>query len=404
MVSSSRRVRRFVLAGITRALALLLGGGAFVHLRAESSWQQMLAAEASLRAELMAAPHRRTPLWGEAHEGSAFAAYEEALALTHTLMARDDDELLATLRDTDEQVAARRAELRARWAPAVALLRTGAHAADTAPLRGSARDEEAAPANLLQCRWLANAAVFEARAARHAGRGVDAVRHTLDAATLGVDLLRRGVLIDQMIGGAIVVIGTAEAWPEPALARLDRAALDELAAGLERLDAMLPEHADFTGELVFLARQLRTLAPDEPWLPSGLAGWRFGFSARWMLADAFTCWAGTVRELAATTAHAWPLRRATLELEGNEAAASGNPVLAMVVPNVVAAEASLRQVVALVRLLRMAVDRHRGLDLPPLRDPLGDGPIQVTRTGDEIQLRCAGADERANLQRVVRLR
>ncbi len=80
----------------------------------------------------------------------------------------------------------------------------------------------------------------------------------------------------------------------------------------------------------------------------------------------------------------------------------GNPALTAFVPNLAAAETSLRQAVAMLRLLRMSVDLHRGLDLPPLPDPLADGPIVVTTGHDGVRLACVGAEQRALLARDVR--
>lgn len=393
------RQRHFVLAGIVTAIALLLGGGAVVQFRAESTWRAMQAEQTALQAAWDGRPHHRRAAWGETTGDVAFRHYERATTLAKELSRTDSDELLQTLRSSDEQVATERIALRQRWQPVLDALRAGAHAADVTP-PGTPASARAPIVNLLDCRWVANAAVFEARALRHQGEGVMAVQHTLDAATFGADLVRRGLLINQMIGGAILAIGGSEAWPETALARLDRDALDLLALGLERIDRELPETLDQRGELLFLAHSLQQVSPDPTVVPTPSA-WRYGFSTRWMLSDAFTRTLATAREFANASHLAWPQRKALIELELGQLAGSGNPVLVQMVPNLAAAEQGHRHGIARLRLLRMSVDLHRGRDVPPLRDPLGDGPIHVTRTDEGVRLHCADADD-PSLVRLVR--
>jgi hypothetical protein len=226
------------------------------------------------------------------------------------------------------------------------------------------------------------------------------VRRTLDAATFGADLMRRGLSVNQLVGQAMLNAATVP-WSDAAIAMLDRAALDELATGLERLDRGLPEAADQTGELLFLANALQRPAsqPDAWPMPSA---WRFGMSTRWMAADAFLRAAGAARELARADTRSWPLRAAILDMEAANLTNASNPVFEICSPLFPSIELNRREALAILRLLRMAVDRHRGLDVPPLRDPLGDGPIVVTKTDGGAQLRCAGGDTRPHLARDVR--
>ena len=76
--------------------------------------------------------------------------------------------------------------------------------------------------------------------------------------------------------------------------------------------------------------------------------------------------------------------------------------LAMLVPNLVSAEQSLREGIAAVRLLRMAVALHRGEDAPPLPDPLGDGALRVEPAAEGTRLSSAGTAARPQLVRIVR--
>jgi len=315
------------------------------------------------------------------------------------LLRADNDALVATLRRSDAEVAEQTGELRARWQPVVDVLRAGAHAERALPPLQPLDGAPTGISNLLSCRWVANAAVFAARAARHEGRGVEAVQRTLDAATFGADIARHGTMVEQMIGVAILTIGSGEAWPEPALARLDHDALSLLADGLERIDRSLPPWLDQHAELLFLARALRSQPAGDDWMPA--ATWRFLFSEQWMIADAFDRVADLANELVRTRELPWPQRQALLEQECAAVTDGDNPLAATCVPHLASAEGNIREGIASLRLLRMAVDRHLGRDLPPLRDPLGDGPIRVRATDEGVRLWCAGDDQRPNRARLV---
>ncbi|MBX3465081.1 MAG: hypothetical protein KF830_18075 [Planctomycetes bacterium] len=379
--------RRAALAVFAALAVLTLGAAVAVPLQADAAWRAMQAEAATLRGELAAQPPQRAVLWGEPGPGNAHAHYAAAAALARALARDHQRDLVALLPHGQDLDGSRHAALRSRWRELLVPLRAGAAAADASwPAPGDG-DLEAPIANLLDWRWLANAAVFEARARLHEGRDLEAVQPTLDAAMLAADLLRRGRLVEQTMGLALLAIGTTEAWPERALARLERGALDLLATGLARLDASLPTTLDDRIELLHLAACIAQAPTEAEWLPAGVSTWRFGFSARWLLADAFLRQAGRSRRLQANGDAPWPARLATLDREG--AAASGNPVAATLLPSLVAAEGTWRLQLARLRLLRLAVDLHRGVEPPAVVDPIGGGPIAITSGPDGVRLACA---------------
>lgn len=389
--------RRAVLAGIVTSLAVLLGGGAVVHFRAERSWTAMQQAVRTLQTEWDGRAHRREPLWGEATADRAHEHYQRAMAAAKELERDHHGALVKLLARSDAQVAAE-LELRKAWQPVLGPLRDGARAANVKPKVSPDSDPEEQVANLLAARWVANAAMFEARVLRHEGRHVDAVRRSLDAATFGADMMRDAVLINQMIGVAVIAIATDKAWGDEALAAIAPEALEALAAGLERLDASLPETLDLTSELLLCAWALQNTGSDEQWMPSA---WRFGFSTRWMISEAFVDYAAIADELAGASVSPWPERQAMFTLATEEALRSPNPLASVVIPHLSSAESHCRMTIATLRLLRMAVDLHRGRDLPPLRDPLGDGPLLVHREENGVRLRSAGSTDQRLLERFV---
>jgi hypothetical protein len=58
-----------------------------------------------------------------------------------------------------------------------------------------------------------------------------------------------------------------------------------------------------------------------------------------------------------------------------------------------AAERDARAMRTQLRLLRMSIDLHRGRDVPPLPDPLGDGPLRVRHTSTGVRLHSAAAEQ-----------
>lgn len=396
------RKRRFAVKLAIGLAVAALAIGIAVPFRADAAWLVMTAEVAALRAEVRAVPPHRDVLWGEPSPGDARVHWARATAAARTLQQHHHAELLALLPHSGADITTRHRAVREAWQPVLAALRAGAAAADCAATVPGEAGRPARIENLLDCRWVANAAVFEARALRQEGRHREAVQCTLDAAALSRDLLRTGVLIDQMIGCATLAIATTEAWPEPALDDLDDDALALLATGLARLDTSLPAVLDDRVERLFLAAEIERSTGDEQWLPSFGASWRFGFSTRWMLADAFLQHSALARRLAGRTNAPWPERLALWERESAATLAGGNPVLAVCLPNLSSAEGNWREQLGALRLLRGAIELHRGNPMPKLLDPIAGQPIAMATTDGAITLTCASTGNRPAKQRVVR--
>ena len=121
--------------------------------------------------------------------------------------------------------------------------------------------------------------LLEARARRAEGRYVDAVHLTLDVMAMGAACVQDGVLINQMVGAALVSIAV-DAWPDEALRAAGAEALQTLRDGLARIDARLPATLDLDAELREMADALLSVPDQQDWC--GVGSWRYGFSTRWM--------------------------------------------------------------------------------------------------------------------------
>lgn len=394
------RHRRMLLGSILSLVIVVAGSAAVVRQRTDLAWSAMQKQIHTIDAAWQLRDHRRLPLYGEGAEGRAFDGYEHAIELARAISLGDNKELNATLPHKDDRKVEGTEELRERWRPAIDALRTASQCNDARPPQTSADAPETGipPAHVV--RWLVNMTVLEARALRIEGKPREAVKRTLDAATFGADLMQSGLLINTMWGAAMVAIAVDEAWPENALSQLDAPSLDLLAEGLDRLDRRLPTFTDLDGELRFIGHWLQHM-PVEENKDLSPASWRFGFSTRWMAADAYLRFAAAGERIVDGPNLSWPQRKAWLELEIQQMTASGNPLTAMMVPNLMSSESTLREVQTRVRLVRMAVAAHRGIQSHPLQDPLGAGPFAVAKDGDRVVFRSAGRRGEKAIERSV---
>jgi hypothetical protein len=386
-----------MLFGVAAATALLLSGIAIVDLRAGAGLASMQTLTRELQREFDARPFTREPLWGSASAERAFDHYDKAMAQAAALI-EPPKRMAEFWKHRREPANAKHDALRAQWQPLVNSMRIGAHATDIRPVRVG--EKHFHTTNLLAARGLCNLAIDAAERALDTGDQQTAIELTLDASTFTHDLMQRGSLIDQMVGCGLLAIATGEAWPEAQLARLDAGNLQRLAIGLERLDRMLQPAIDGHGEVLTLAHSLGNAPLGCAYGPS-LQAWSFGFSTRWMLADAFSRAVALVRTLDQERTLPWPQRCALFQLELGELKGRSNPMLDMLVPNYESAEFSRRMSVAMLRLLRMSIALHQGLSLPPLTDPLGAGPIAVRIEGEGTHLHCVGSQQRKQLARFV---
>jgi hypothetical protein len=383
-MNAPRKRQRRMIGCIVTAVALLMTSAAIVQSKTNSSWRSMVDTHKALHAGWLAQPDTREPLWGAASEGHAFTHYEQAAEIMSDVL-KDNESLGDLIGKTDEQVADMAGELREAWQPALTALRAGTHASNSRVDRNNlAADQNI---NFLNYRWVSNAAAFETRHLRRAGDDMASVEVSLDSLGMAIDVFSDGLLIHQMISVAMIAIAI-EPWTDEALRALDPDAAATLAAGLAKLDAQMPEILTTDRELLFLTEQFQKQSGQSDWAAGG--SWRYGFSARWMLADAVLMTSVNYNRLNNSGTTDWQTRQRLADQIVKEVRASGNDVAAMVFPTVVWAERSIRHSIGTVRLLRMALDMRRGVDSEPLDDPFGTGPIVIDESPEILTLKSVG--------------
>jgi hypothetical protein len=379
----SRYRKPLLSCAIILAVLLPVSGGAIVRIRATSSWSALEAKAASLEILLQQRDYHRKALWGETHAGAAFDGYTRALELAEEMTA--DAGLIAdTLPHRADHESAATDALRARWQEAVLLLQSSAHCVDARPTETFSRVGGLGRQAFSAARMLVNMMVLEVRHLRVSGKHRQAVELSLDAAAFGADYARSGSLLQQMFGSCLVAIAVHEAWPDEALQMLDCDSLGLLSDGMAHLAALLPSTIDYLGEQRFMVRS----ALAEPLASSDAANGsllRYGFSSRWMVADRLGRMMACYERLAALPKdQPWPQREIAMQDEMDGFAVLNGSLCQVILPNLLAAETTLRTVHAEVLLLGMATDWRRG-NVPPLvHDPMGNGPIAMDQVGDEL--------------------
>jgi hypothetical protein len=391
--TSGPPLSRLVWTGVLTLLGLLatwLGAG---HWRGGVQMRELERLAALEQAAFDSRSALRPALWGATDHGAAWPHYEAAIAdvakLDSPLIARLCRMAAATLsgqplREPPNQQppAQSAAELVAAHTLALAELRAGAHAEDSRlPMTWSAGLSHRCH-NLLTTRVLCNLAVLDAHQAARAGQGLVAVQRLLDAMQLGRDFLQAPILIDQMIGCALLAIAAREGVAQVDLWRhLDDAARAVLAEGLARLDASLPLDGEWlTSEAVLFANHFAQLkgsvsgaffGTGHSDLSMRLQAWRYGCSLTLAVANhglAHLAAGERLRELAAGKAS---LDMPAVTRLHDELSGSTNPVSRLCTPNLLSGTENRLLSLAQMRLLRMACQHARGEAVEALPDPHG---------------------------------
>lgn len=365
------RTTGFVLVGL---LALTFALFVWVQIVASRSWAKRVTGAV---AEARARAPRRPVLRGESVPGSAWAEYEQGLAAVRSVAV---DDVRSWLDGAAAQDRASAVAILAANATALDFLRAGARKAEGAYPTQWEKGFGADAPSLIAVRNLTTLAVGQARVLVEAGKPREAAALLLDAAQFGADLGRNGTILTELIALASlgqVFDGLRRLPPDP-----------EVGMALAVLDATFPNHAEAVlNDLAITGVGFIGMGP----VAAAPAAWRFGFSQRLMVADAWTTLEDMMRRTAATTTAPWAeAQRVAAAIEA-EARGSRNLFVKTMTPGLVGSHRPSREGRAHLRMLRVLHGGAAGLDDPFGGKLLSDGAKVWSVGADGIDDGGAGA-------------
>jgi hypothetical protein len=352
--------------GALRTIGFLLGGllvltlALFVWVQtvAYTSWTKRVTAAVD---EARAKDPRRPLLRGAAIPGNAWMDYEQALAAVKGVAVDDVRRWLDGAAASDPVKA--KAILAANE-KALHFLHAGARKAEGGyPIQWEKGFSAPTP-SLIAVRTLTTLAVGRARVLAEAGKPKEAAELLLDTAQLGADLGRRATVITELIALSSlreVLDALRKLPPDP-----------EVGRALAVLDETFPNHGDaLLNEIALAGMGFMETGPGD--VAPGAGAWRFGFSQRLMLADAWTTLQDMTRRLAVATTAPWAEAQRVAAAVRAEAKSSSNQVIQVMVPELGTADRVSREARAQLRLLRVLHGGAAGLDDPFGGKLLSDG-------------------------------
>lgn len=398
------------LIALATVVPLVSVGVVLVPMRANERWEAMTRWAEKTEAEWNARDFEREPLFGDKQPGRAFDRYQKATALA----GLRDDESRALLRDLrlhpDRVGADGRVAFDAAWAGPLAEMREGAHAADARPSVSWRHGVAARSFDLLRARDVVNAAVVRSRTLLAEGRRAEAADLGIDAATFATDLLQSPMVIDQMIASALLTIVCTELFDEATVAAMETGTRARVEAALAVLESRCPTGFRGVGEALLLAHSLlRSVVGAAPELEEeqGMetkAGWRHGWSKKWVMAESVLVLADVSAQLQSGESLPWARRQELVDAQRERLRKEPTATTQAWDEMIGGAERTLRIALAHLRLLRASLRLGAGEPVEQIVDPFGDGPFRTARDGDTVRLSSAGGSKLHPLARSVAVR
>lgn len=385
MDETGRRSRGLKVFGIIAAVAgvLLVILAVWINSVAARRTAAMEAKVQDLAREVASRDVSRPPR-GELLKGNSWEDFEKAFA---SLKADKDGTAALSAYVTRD----------AKADPAKAAAAVAAHAADLDLLRQGVRRENgvypdlrwedgfsAKFPSLLASQQLANLAAARARMLHEEGKSAEAAALLLDVCAFARDAGYNTVLIAHMISLAVYGIAFEGLAEIVASGKLGPEQLLEIDRSLEEVERRMPKMAhslvnEALGMGYGLRQGLSLVSGDSPAMT--LMSWRYGFSERIMIAEAFDEALAALRRSAEVESKGWPEAQALSGEIGKTLTASKNPIVQIMVPGLLASEQTSRQRHAQLRLLRAVARWRAGGEVPSQADPFGGKILHVEKDG-----------------------
>ena len=352
-----RRILTRVLLGFG-LLAIVLPGSFFGYRMVR--WYGMLAHADRLQDQLELQDSARPVLWGTSQPGEAWQDYAHAIeALSEDAERTWLDYLTASRKASAKQAASLRDARLAENREALVALQDGAHRQRSRYPIDWHLGFASSASNLLRYRTLANLAVLEGERYLDARQPGPAVELFLDVMQLGRDHMQTPRVIDEMFGAALLSIGLEALIERGNLDRLGLPQLARLERGLRRLDESIPLLGKgLQGELVLFARSAANSDLPESWAEK--ATWEWGWSLQLLSADHAERLFAQLESYEQLGDTPWPQARPALKASTEALQTADNPISKEQAMDLVYYESSRRQIIAKLRMIRMAVDQRRG--------------------------------------------
>lgn len=387
-----RRVWKIVLIVVGIIAALFAAFVVQVQIAASARWAQAGQRARELVARAEARPTARPTLMAASTPGNAWDDYRPAMLGAGKIGSREEiGKFVDRLADAPDLDTLR--PILAAEAARLIRLRAGAARESVQYGYDWKRGFSMELPGLLDSQSLAQLALAQSRLELADGRPVEALDLLLSVAQLGRDLGSDGSLICEMIGIAILNLSFYELADLLRNDALDAESLARLEDALERLDASFPSHGEcLRGELTSAYAGI-VLGSDREQLPPamGLLAWRYGFSARLMLAAGLAEIEAVYEQVAQEEASPWSVRARTLEENGRRVQHSNNFLVALIAAGTLSSARAGVETRSRLRLLREAAHWRRTGERLSLEDPFG-GTLRFAAVGDDAKLWSLGRD------------
>jgi len=392
-----KRVLRWVIFLAVLPVGLLSGSVLWIKLVESRRWEEMRSQVAEFPRLAPKQDCSRPVLRGEPEPGNAWDDYETAI---QSITPRD---ILNAWRFLEHSPTAKRSdlvELVRSYKETLHSLRRGA-SKNTGPRPVSG---ESGKPGLPPELWLTTLAACQAQLLQEEGNLREAGEFLLDAVLFGEDLAGSGP--EQIMLGIAVMLyplnGLKEVIEAASSSRDD---LTEMDRELELLDLMFPDVGDaHLAEAMEAGRAFVDAQHVDNYLAKvhldgkrQLPTWRYGFSERLMMADAFQRHLSVSRVLGEATKKPWAEELEVRSWADRELGNCGNPIVQTVHEIQLKSRSSApgsesRERRTQLRLLRTAAHFRATGEILRLDDPFGAGKLLHSKSGNHLKVWSVGSE------------
>jgi hypothetical protein len=386
---------RKITAGIVAGFLVLIAGIVFwIYSAGAKRFERMERDVKALHQEILQRDPSRPPRPGTPIPGNAWDDYDKALAAAKADAAlKAVDAIVRHDPKADRDAARKRTQAHA---PTFDLLRSGVRRERSHQQLDWERGSNVQLPGLLDSQRLSNLIAVQARFLAEEGKVRQAADLLLDGCQFSRDFGSNTLLICQMISLALYGIQLDELHALLPSGDLTREDLLDLEKGLRAADLAFPKDGEsMLNESLYMGYTLLGAGDGADFASlmgspvSAFSLWRYGFSTRLTYASAYEELSTLLRRASRCDELNWTDAQKVLNDVRQEAQSSKNPIVKLVIANLLSSERVFRERRAQIRLLRAAVTWRATGTCPEIDDPFGtkllhdekDGLLRVWSVG-----------------------